>query len=76
LFDNKIKGVVHLKKINNNLIIINNLLIIYSPQCHPRSFLSRKEIKVFDGNISGFSPYNGLNGSQTVQGPNKLNIGL
>jgi len=36
------------------------LLIIYSPQCYPRcpclSFISRKEIKVFDG-------------VQTVQGP-------
>jgi len=40
------------------------LLIIYSPTCHPRcprlSFFSRKEIKVFDENIPGFSSYNGL----------------
>jgi len=47
--------------------------MIYSPPCHPRcprlSFISRKEIKVFDTNISGFSPYNGLhwepNGSRS-----------
>jgi len=40
------------------------LLIIYSPPCHPRGprlfFFSQKEIKVFDENIPGFSPYNGL----------------
>jgi len=33
---------------------------------------SKKEIKVFDENISGFSPYNlhmEVNGVQTVQGP-------
>jgi len=40
------------------------LLIIYSPQCHPRcprhSFFSQKEIEVFDENIPAFSPYNGL----------------
>jgi len=40
------------------------LLIIYSPPCHPRcpclAFFGRKEIKVFDENIPGFSPYNGL----------------
>jgi len=49
------------------------LLIIYSPPCHPRcprlSFFIRKEIKVFDENIPGFSPYNGLqwepNGSRS-----------
>jgi len=49
------------------------LLIIYSPPCHPRcpclSFFSQKEIKFFDENISGFSPYNGLqwepNGSRS-----------
>jgi len=49
------------------------LLIIYSPPCHPRgpylSFFSRKEMKVFDENIPGFSPYNGLqwgpNGSRS-----------
>jgi len=44
------KAVVHFKK--------ETLLIIYSPPCHPRcprlSFLSRKEIKVFDENIPGF----------------------
>jgi len=38
------------------------LLIIYSPPCHPRcprlSLFSRKEMKVFDENIPGFSPYN------------------
>jgi len=47
--------------------------MIYSPSCHPRcpwlSFFSRKEIKVFDGNIPAFSPYNGLqwepNGSRS-----------
>jgi len=40
------------------------LLIIYSLPCHPRcprlSFFSRKEIKVFDENIQGLSPYNAL----------------
>jgi len=49
------------------------LLIIYSPPYHPRcpclSFFSQKEIKVFDENITGFSPYNGLqwepNGSRS-----------
>jgi len=49
------------------------LLIIYSPpyhQGHPcHSFFSRKEIKVFDENIPGFSPYKGLqwepNGSRS-----------
>jgi len=48
-------------------------LIIYSPPCHPicpcLSFFSQKEIKVFDENIPGFSPYNGLqwepNGSRS-----------
>jgi len=62
----EIKGVVHLKK-------KKLLLIIYSPPCHPRyprlSFFSRKEIEVFDENIPGFSPYNGLqwepNGSRS-----------
>jgi len=61
-----IKGVVHFKK-------KKLLLIIYSPPCHPRcpciSFFSRKENKVFDENIPGFSPYNGLhwepNGSRS-----------
>jgi len=47
-----IKGVVHFKKKKKLL------LIIYSPPCHPRcpclSFFSRKEIKVFDENITGF----------------------
>jgi len=65
------KVVVHLKK--------KNFLIIYSPPCHPKcpclSFLSQKEIEVFDENIPGFSPYNGLHGGfivfQTVQGPNE-----
>jgi len=28
-------------------------------------------MKVFDENIPGFFPYNGLIGNQTVQGPNK-----
>jgi len=47
------------------------LLIIYSHPCHPRcpflSFFSRKQIKVFDENIPGFSPYIGLqkNGSRS-----------
>jgi len=49
------------------------LLIIYSPPCYPRYprlyFFSRDEIKVFDENIPGFSPYNGLqwepNGSRS-----------
>jgi len=48
------------------------MLIIYSPPCHPRcprlSFFEKK-IKVFDENIPGFSPYNGLhwepNGSRS-----------
>jgi len=48
-----VKGVVHFKK-------KKNLLIIYSPPCHPRcprlSFFNRKEIKVFDENIPGFIP--------------------
>jgi len=43
------------------------MLIIYTPTCHPRcpcvSFFSRKEIKVFDENISDFI------GNQMVQGP-------
>jgi len=50
-------------------LVIN---IIFFP-CHPRCpchyFFSRKEIKVFDENIPGFSPYNGLqwepNGSRS-----------
>jgi len=50
-----LKGVVHFKK---------KMLIIYSSPCHPRcpclSFFIRKEIKVFDENIPGFSLYNGL----------------
>jgi len=49
------------------------MLLIYSTPCHPRypclSFFSRKEIKVFDENIPGFSPCNGLqwepNGSRS-----------
>jgi len=53
-------------------LLKNLLLIIYSPPCHPRC---RKEIKVFDENIPGFSPYNGLqwepNGSRS-QGPNEI----
>jgi len=61
----EITGVVHFKK--------KLLLIIYSLPCHLRcprlSFSSQKEIKVFDGNIPGFSPYNGLhwepNGSRS-----------
>jgi len=62
----RLKGVVHLKKKKKNLLII-----IYSPACHLRclSFFNRKEIKVFDENIPGFSPYNGLqwepNGSRS-----------
>jgi len=61
-----VKGVVHFQK--------KLLLIIYSPPCHPRcprlqNFFSRNEIKVFDENIPGFSPYNGLhwepNGSRS-----------
>jgi len=40
------------------------MLVIYSPPCHPRcpflSFFSLKEIKVFDENFPGFSPYDGL----------------
>jgi len=60
--------VVHFKKKTKKL-----LLIIYSPPCHPRcprlSFFSQKEIKIFDENIPGFSPYNGLqrepNGSRS-----------
>jgi len=48
-------------------------LIIYSPPRLPRcpslSFFSLKEIKVFDENIPGFSPLNGLhwepNGSRS-----------
>jgi len=61
MYENKIsfftvKAVVHfLKKL---------LLIIYSPPCHPRcpclSLFSRKKNKVFDENIPGFSPYNGV----------------
>jgi len=51
-----LKGVLHFSK--------KLLLIIYSPPCHPRcpclSFFSRKQIEVFDENIPGFSPYNGL----------------
>jgi len=51
-----VKGVVHFKK-------KQLLLIIYSPPCHPRypriSFFSQKDIKVFDENIPGNSPYNG-----------------
>jgi len=51
-----VKRVDHFKK--------KKLLIIYSPPCHPvcpcPSFLSRKEMKVFDKNIPGFSPYNAL----------------
>jgi len=33
-------------------------------------FLQSKKKKVFDENIPGFSPYNGLQ-NQTVQGPNE-----
>jgi len=57
---NVLKGVVHFLK--------QNLLIIYSPPGHPRcprlSFFSRKEIKVFDENIPGFSSM-GTNGSRS-----------
>jgi len=64
LYTKFIKGVVHFKK--------KLLLIIYSPQCHPRcpclSFFSRKEIKVFDENIAGFNIMH-FTGNQMVQGP-------
>jgi len=48
-----------------------NFLIIYSPPRHPRrcsclSFFSEKEIQVFEENISGFSPYSGLQWGTTV----------
>jgi len=47
--------------------VVQLLLIIYSPPCHPRypchSFFSRKEIKVFDENIQGVSVQKG----ETVQ---------
>jgi len=47
--------------------------MIYPPPYHPRgprlSFFGQKEIKIFDENIPGFSPYNGLqwepNGSRS-----------
>jgi len=44
------KGVVHFKKKFSH------------PRCPCHSFFSRKEIKVFDENIPGFSPFNGLQG--------------
>jgi len=51
-----VKGVVHFLK--------KKWLMIYSSPCHPGcpclSFFNRKEIKVFDENVPGFSPYNGL----------------
>jgi len=51
-----LKGVVH--------FFFFFKLLIYSPPCHPGcpclSFFSQKEIKVFDENIPGFSPYNGF----------------
>jgi len=61
------KGVVHFKK--KKKTFADNLLT----PCHPRSpwlsFFSQKEIKLFDENIPGFSPYNGLqwepNGSRS-----------
>jgi len=60
------------------------LLIIYSPTCHPRcpclSFFRRKEIKVFDENVTGFSPYNGLqwepNGSRSKLASVQLQMAL
>jgi len=52
-----LNGAVHLKKKTTKKL----LLIIYSAPCHSRypchSFFSRKEIKVFDENIPGFSPH-------------------
>ncbi len=42
---------------------VKKILIIYSPPCDTRSclsFFSRKEIKVSEENIPGFSPYRGL----------------
>jgi len=53
---------------DNLLVFVDNLLTPMSFKM-PMSFFSRKEIKVFDENISGFSPYNALhwepNGSRS-----------
>jgi len=57
--------VVHFKK----KTFADNLLTLMSSKMSMSSFFSRKEIKVFDENIPGFSPYNGLhwepNGSRS-----------
>jgi len=49
--------------------LADNLLTPCHPRCPRHSVFSRKEIKVFDENIPGFSPYNELqwapNGSMT-----------
>jgi len=58
-----IEGVFTLKKKKKKKL----LLIIYSPPCH--SFFSQNEIKVFDENIPGFSPYNGLQWEPNGSGP-------
>jgi len=50
-----LKGVVHFKKKSFADNVLTSPHVIQDVH-----FFSRKEIKVFDENIPGFSPYNGL----------------
>jgi len=63
-----LKGVVHFKKKNKKKTFADNLLTPMSSKMS-FSFSLQSKIQVFDENIPGFSPYNGLhwepNGSRS-----------